>query len=75
MAQRAGHLTTLVIEKQTLKTLRHMARKDETYNDLINSLINLKLQQQNVNVKENSEEEGLQPRPPQNCPKRLINND
>ena len=55
MTQRPLHLTTLVVEKETLKILRHMARKDESYDQLINSLINLKLQQQNVNDNENSE--------------------
>ena len=56
MAQRPGHLTTIVVEKETLKTLRHMARKDETYTDLINSLINMRLQQENVNINNESNE-------------------
>ena len=55
MTQRPGHLTTIVVEKETLKTLRHMARKDETYTDLINSLINMRLQQETVNVSNNNE--------------------
>jgi predicted DNA-binding ribbon-helix-helix protein len=55
MTQRPGHLTTIVVEKETLRELKHIARKDETYNDLIKELIDLRLQQQNVN-NENSEE-------------------
>ncbi len=35
-------LTTVLLEKETLKNLRHMARKDQTYDQLINELMRLK---------------------------------
>ena len=58
MTQRPGHLTTIVVEKETLRELKHMARKDETYNDLIKELMKLNLNQKTdkVNVDENVNE-------------------
>ena len=35
-------LTTILVEKETLKNLRHMARKDQTYDQLIKELMRLK---------------------------------
>lgn len=35
-------LTTIQVKKSTRKTLKHLARKDESYDDLINQLLNLK---------------------------------
>jgi hypothetical protein len=35
-------LTTILVEKDTLKNLKHMARKDQTYDQLIKELTNLK---------------------------------
>ncbi len=35
-------LTTIVVKKTTRQDLRHMARKDETYDSLIRDLIQLK---------------------------------
>ena len=36
------NLTTIVIEKQTRLNLRHTGRKDQTYDDLINELLELR---------------------------------
>lgn len=40
--ERSKELTTIVIEKQTRLNLRHTGRKDQTYDDLINELLELK---------------------------------
>ena len=84
MSKRANHLTTVVVEKGTLKTLKHMARKDESYDQLINSLINLRLMNknntvhvnENENVNENSDGSGLVTQPVKASKEVfLINND
>jgi len=48
LTKRPLHLTTIVVEKETLKTLKHIARKDETYNDLIKNLIKLRIMTEEV---------------------------
>ena len=40
---KSKNLTTIVIQKQTRLDLRHSARKDQTYDDVINELIQLKV--------------------------------
>lgn len=34
--------TTILVESRTRERLRHIARKNQTYDDLINELMNLK---------------------------------
>ena len=34
--------TTIILERSTRESLRHIGRKDQTYDDLINELIALK---------------------------------
>ena len=36
---RDKNLTTIIVEKTTRQSLRHMARKDQTYDALINELM------------------------------------
>lgn len=36
--------TTLIIDKTTRENLKHIARKDQTYDQLLNELIELKTQ-------------------------------
>lgn len=38
--KRSLNLTTILIEKSTRETLKHLARKDQTYDQLILALIN-----------------------------------
>jgi predicted DNA-binding ribbon-helix-helix protein len=35
-------VTTVLLEKDTVKDLKHIARKDQTYDQLIKELLNLK---------------------------------
>ena len=35
-------VTTILVEKDTVKDLKHIARKDQTYDQLIKELLNLK---------------------------------
>ena len=53
MSRRPGHLTTIVVEKETLRELKHMARKDETYNELIKHMMKLR-KQLNADTKDES---------------------
>jgi hypothetical protein len=52
MSKRANHLTTVMVEKGTLKALKHLARKDESYDQLIKELV--KLRTMNVPLKDES---------------------
>jgi hypothetical protein len=40
---RSNNVTTIVIQKQTRLNLRHSARKDQTYDDVINELLQIKI--------------------------------
>lgn len=42
MSNRPFNLTSIVVQKSTRENLRHIARKDQTYDQLINELIKLK---------------------------------
>jgi hypothetical protein len=40
--KRPLNLTTIIVEKSTRETLKHVARKDQTYDQLINELLKSK---------------------------------
>ena len=41
-SKRPLNLTTIVVEKETRENLKHIARKDQTYDSLLRELILLK---------------------------------
>ena len=45
LTSQSENKTTLVIYKDTLKDLKHLARKDQSYDDLIKDLIKMKLKE------------------------------
>lgn len=45
LTSQSENRTTLVIYKETLKDLKHLARKDQSYDDLIKDLIKMKLKE------------------------------